>query len=189
MSGTSLRRRCWRRRSHAVDRVAATDAELAEIREQIKQMKEDYEARIRALEERLKAAETAGTAGAARRRQPPAPDASARLQRAACSPRSIPAISVVLQGNYQNLSQDPAQYGFNNIQLGEEVSPGPTRLRARRVGGHVLRQRRPPVRGQPHGLAGAGQLGRGRGSVRRGDRPAVRHRAEVRTLLLRHRIP
>ncbi len=38
--------------------VAATDAELAEIREQIRQLKETYEARIQALERRLKDAET-----------------------------------------------------------------------------------------------------------------------------------
>ena len=38
----------------------ATDAELAEIRDQIKQMKESYEARIRALKDRVKAAESSG---------------------------------------------------------------------------------------------------------------------------------
>src|SRR5207237_5520234 len=35
-----------------------------------------------------------------------------------------PGIAVVLQGNYQYLKQDPALYAFNNIQLGDEVSPG-----------------------------------------------------------------
>jgi len=39
--------------------IAASDADLAEIRAEIKQMKEAYEARIRALEERLKSAEAA----------------------------------------------------------------------------------------------------------------------------------
>src|SRR4249920_2106748 len=37
---------------------AATDADLADIREQIRQLKEAYEARIEALERRLKDAET-----------------------------------------------------------------------------------------------------------------------------------
>src|SRR5947207_1871686 len=52
--------------------LAATDADLAEIREQIKQMKESYEARIRALEDRLKAAEAA----------PLAPDNSVEVEEA-----------------------------------------------------------------------------------------------------------
>ena len=44
---------------------AATDADLAEIREQIRQLKESYEARIQALEQKLKDAETAKSALAA----------------------------------------------------------------------------------------------------------------------------
>jgi hypothetical protein len=100
---------------------AATDAELADIRAQIKEMKETYEARIRALEERLKAAETAATS---------APASSPVAAQASSSPSAStlaafnPGIAVVLQGNYQYLKQDPALYAFNNIQLGDEVTPG-----------------------------------------------------------------
>ena len=43
----------------AADVHAATDADLAEIRDQIRQLKESYEARIQALEQRLKDAEVA----------------------------------------------------------------------------------------------------------------------------------
>ena len=105
---------------------AASDAELAEIREQIKQMRQDYEARIRALEERLKAAEAGATTATATAPQPPSPPAAAPSTGYSASMLAAfnPGISVVLQGNYQNLSQDPAQYGFNNIQIGEEVTPG-----------------------------------------------------------------
>jgi hypothetical protein len=54
--------------------LAASDAELAEIREQIRQLKENYEARIQALEQRLKDAEAkSATATAA-----PPPTASTR---------------------------------------------------------------------------------------------------------------
>ena len=102
--------------------VAASDAELAEIREQIKQMKHDYEARIRALEGRLKAAEaTAPPAGPVPTAA--APDASPGYSRSMLAAFN-PGVSVVLQGNYQHLSRDPAQYGFNNVQLGDEVEPG-----------------------------------------------------------------
>src|SRR5205814_3696360 len=99
---------------------AATDADLAEIREQIKQMKESYEARIRALEDRLKAAEAAPPAQVGAPPSAPAPSAPSASTLAAFNP----GIAVVLQGNYQSLKQDPAQYGFNNIQIGEEVTPG-----------------------------------------------------------------
>jgi hypothetical protein len=100
--------------------VAATDAELAEIREQIKQMKESYETRIRALEDRLKAAEAAAATPAPPPVAAPAPASVAASTLAAFNP----GIAVVLQGNYQYLRQDPAQYAFNNIQIGEEVTPG-----------------------------------------------------------------
>jgi hypothetical protein len=100
--------------------VAATDAELAEIREQIKQMKESYETRIRALEDRLRAAEAVAATPAPPPVAAPAPASVAASTLAAFNP----GIAVVLQGNYQYLKQDPAQYAFNNIQIGEEVTPG-----------------------------------------------------------------
>ena len=100
---------------------AATDADLAEIREQIRQLKENYEARIQALEQRLKAAEAAAVpapAPAVAATPPSSPYSSSMLS------AFNPAIAVVLQGNYQYLKQDPALYAFNNIQIGEDVSPG-----------------------------------------------------------------
>jgi hypothetical protein len=99
--------------------TAATDADLAEIREQIKQLKEGYEARIRALEERLKAGETGGAAAAA---PPPAPPPSAPS--ASTLAAFNPGISVVLQGTYAHLSQDPTQFAINRFQTSEDVGPG-----------------------------------------------------------------
>src|SRR5213593_1299705 len=98
--------------------LAATDADLAEIREQIKQMKESYEARIRALEDRLKAAEATAPAAA-----PPSAPASSGPSASSLAAFN-PGIAVILQGNYQYLKQDPTLYAFNNIQIGDEVSPG-----------------------------------------------------------------
>src|SRR5450432_196800 len=95
--------------------VAASDAELADIRDQIRQLKENYEARIQALEQRLKDAETrtaplAGAAASAPTALPPAP-ATATPSPAAATATGIaafnPAISAVLQGTYGNFSQDP----------------------------------------------------------------------------------
>src|SRR5438270_13325375 len=81
---------------------AATDADLADIREQIRQMKESYEARIQALEQKLKEAQAkfdSATPAAAAPPTAPAPVTAV----AAPSPSSgisafNPAISAVLQG-------------------------------------------------------------------------------------------
>jgi hypothetical protein len=104
---------------------AATDAELADIREQIRQLKETYEARINALEARLRDAESRAAVAPA---VAPAP-AAAAAPAAAPSPASgiaafNPAISVVLQGTYTNLSQDPNRFALSGFQQGDEVGPG-----------------------------------------------------------------
>ena len=94
---------------------AASDADLAEIRNQIKSLKDEYEARIRALEERLKEAESRTAAPA------PAPSAaSAGAGLAAFNP----AISLVLQGTYANLSRDPDRFAIAGFPAGGEIGPG-----------------------------------------------------------------
>lgn len=108
---------------------AADNAELAQIREQIKQMKESYEARIQALEVRLQQAEsTAGNAldkaGKAEEKAVQAAAAPAAAPSAAASAFN-PEMSLILSGNYVNLSQDPADYriaGF--LPNGGEIGPG-----------------------------------------------------------------
>ena len=103
---------------------AATDADLAEIREQIRQLKDGYEARIQALEQKLKAAEAATPSVAAA--VPPAP-VVVPAPAAAPSPSPglsafNPAISAVLQGTYSNFSQDPLRYAIRGFALGSDVS-------------------------------------------------------------------
>ena len=105
----------------------ATDADLAEIRVQIQQLKDAYEARINALEARLRDAE----ANAARA----APPAGGAPPQAAAVPGPStsggggiaafnPAVSLVLQGTYANLSQDPKAYALSGFQKSPDVSPG-----------------------------------------------------------------
>jgi len=94
--------------SFAFPAHAAGDADLAEIRAQLQQMKEAYEQRINALEERLAKAEAAtGNAQAS------AAQAQAAAQQAGQKQTSAsafnPEISLILFGNYANLSQDPNQ--------------------------------------------------------------------------------
>ncbi len=111
---------------------AATDADLAEIRAQIQQLKESYEARIRALEERLKAAETkaatappaepaAASAAAVATAPPPTPPPPAPASVSASA--FNPAISAVLQGVYASLSQDPNNYAITGFVPSGDIAP------------------------------------------------------------------
>jgi len=115
---------------------AATDAELADIREQIRQLKESYEARIQALEQRLKAAETKpadARAAPAALSTPagsaptvaavPAPAAPAGAPTASANAFN-PAIYAVLQGTYTNLSQDPGNYAISGFVPSGDIAPG-----------------------------------------------------------------
>jgi hypothetical protein len=106
---------------------AATDADLAEIREQIRQLKESYEARIEALEQRLKEAEARASAPAAQAatEPPPAPPPVAPSAPAASSGIAAfnPALSAVLQGTYANLSQDPNQYAIAGFVPSGDIVP------------------------------------------------------------------
>ena len=94
---------------------AAADADLTEIRKQIQSLKDDYEARIRALEDKLKDAEAKAPAPA-----PLQSSGGANTGLAAFNP----AISLVLQGRYANLSQDPNTFAIAGFPLGGEAGPG-----------------------------------------------------------------
>ncbi len=96
---------------------AANEADLAEIRNQIRNLKDDYEARIRALEERLKDVQSKAVAPAATA-QPTAAGANAG------SNAFNPAISVVLQGTYANLSRDPNAFAIAGFPASREIGPG-----------------------------------------------------------------
>jgi len=94
---------------------AASDADLTEIRRQIQSLKDDYEARIRALEERVKEAE-----GRAAAPLPAAAPSSGGAGLAAFNP----AISLILAGTYANLSRDPGQFAIAGFPTGGDAGPG-----------------------------------------------------------------
>jgi hypothetical protein len=103
----------------AADVHAATDADLAEIRDQIRQLKESYEARIQALEQRVKDAEAKTAA---------APPAAVDVAAAPSAPSAglsafNPAISAVLQGVYANFSQDPNHYAIAGFVPSGDIVP------------------------------------------------------------------
>ncbi|MET3133150.1 hypothetical protein AAKU55_003435 [Oxalobacteraceae bacterium GrIS 1.11] len=120
---------------------AADDKALAAIRAEIRAMKDGYEARLQALEQRLQQAQAAAPAVVA------APEAAATEASAAAAlagpATGLPAagtpaagsstasnifnpnMSLILGGTMSNLSQDPAQYRLQGFMpSGGEVGPG-----------------------------------------------------------------
>lgn len=98
---------------------------LSEIRDEIRQMKAHYEARIQALEARLtqtqNAAKQAATTNAI------APSASPSAQTASTRANAFnPEIALILSGTYNYLQQDPDTYQLTGFMpSGGEVAPGP----------------------------------------------------------------
>jgi hypothetical protein len=85
---------------HPSGAYAASDADLQAIREQIQQLKQNYEQRIAQLEQRLQQTE-AGSATQATAQQASRPAAGGEGA-------FNPAVSLILEGTYGNLRQDPA---------------------------------------------------------------------------------
>ncbi len=108
---------------------AADNVELREIRAEIKQMRESYEARLKSLEQRLQAEQeknaklqaqaapptmSAGSpptsASPAMPATPAAPESGKAGRALASTNQFNPAISLILAGTYANLSQDPETF-------------------------------------------------------------------------------
>ncbi len=101
---------------------AADNSELAQIRNEIKQMKESYETRIQALEKRLQEAQasTGSPQAAAAATAAPTPTAAN-----VSSNVFNPSVALILGGTYANLSQDPNNYRIQGfVPGGEEIGPG-----------------------------------------------------------------
>ena len=117
--------------------LAATDADLAELRDQVRLLKEQYQQRIEALERRLAATERAAggtstvpatttTAQSATVAAPPAPAPASAMtaSRASGENATNPAISLVLNGVYSNLSKDAASYRIDGfVPPGSDIGP------------------------------------------------------------------
>ena len=86
---------------------AASDADLAQIRQQLQQLKDSYEQRIAALEDRLAQAEKTAFQADANATQAQA-SAQQAGQRQTSASSFNPEISLILSGSYTYLSQDPA---------------------------------------------------------------------------------
>jgi hypothetical protein len=109
---------------------AATEDELAAIRQQMESLQKQYEAQLKELETRLERAEAevkqtrAEISGA--KTAPPATAAATYPEPATSSgtPAAAnafnPALSVVLQGSVNSYSENPDKYALPGFQLGDE---------------------------------------------------------------------
>lgn len=108
--------------------TAADDKELNEIRAQMKLMKDSYEARMQALEQRLEQAEakSAQAQQAAPTLPELAPIATPPTSRATVSGNAYnPAMALILSGTMANLSQDPKLYRLQGFMPnGGDIGPG-----------------------------------------------------------------
>lgn len=101
--------------------TAASDEDLARIRGEIRELRQRYEARIQALEQRLKEAEARAVAA-----PPPPPAARAPASAPAGGPSSAfnPALSAILTGTYAHLKRDPASFRIPGFAPDGEIGPG-----------------------------------------------------------------
>lgn len=85
--------------------LAASDADLAEIRKQLQQMKDAYEQRIATLEQKLVKAENTATKAEATAKEAASVASEARLRPPAAQPATgfNPEISLILQGQYRRM--------------------------------------------------------------------------------------
>ena len=107
---------------------AATDADIEALRAELARVKAEYAERITELEAKVARLTPEANVGAIAAVDPAvAVDAAPAVPARATSSVSAfnPAISLILAGNYSNLSQDPEDYAIQGfIPAGEEIGPG-----------------------------------------------------------------
>jgi len=104
---------------------AADNTDMLQIRDEIKALRQNYETRIEALEQRLLRAEAIAGKSEIRAAQAESSHAQATPGTPPTAANAFnPAISLVLTGTYTNLSQDPAEYRISGFMPGGEIGPG-----------------------------------------------------------------
>ncbi|MFT3857374.1 MAG: TonB-dependent receptor [Aquabacterium sp.] len=109
---------------------AAEDAALQDLRRQIDALRQDYEARLQALEAKLTQAEQARTSAAGQPQDAPQAQAPSAFRSSASSGGGNlansfnPAISLVLNGTYAALSKSPDTWRITGfVPAGDEAGP------------------------------------------------------------------
>jgi len=107
----------------------ADDPEIEQLRQQLEQLKLEYNNKIEELEKRLHATEIASQQNPVEQQPQAVPENVAAVMEPAPSETSgsnsfNPDISLILDGRYGYSSQDPDNYEIPGFMLGEEGGPG-----------------------------------------------------------------
>ena len=110
---------------------AQSAADIQSLREEIQQLRTQYEARIKALESKLEAAQAQSAPAApapANAAAPPAAQPAAAVATAGPPSSSTsfnPALSLILSGTAARTSRDPSQYRISGFSLPPDAEIGP----------------------------------------------------------------
>ncbi len=102
-------------------------SDIKALKQEIQAMRSDYEVRLQAMEQRLKAAEAAAASSAASAAVTPAatPAATPTANTPSTGTNSLnPAISLILSGNYARTSRDPASSAITGFHLPKDAAVG-----------------------------------------------------------------
>ncbi len=113
---------CLASQSMSTAAFAADDATLKQLQQQIQEMREQYESRLKTLERKLEQAQATSDRSTASQVASQAAPKQATL---ASSNAFNPSVALILSGNYANLSRDPDTWEMTGFQTGDgEVGPG-----------------------------------------------------------------
>ncbi len=104
--------------------VTAAD-EVEQIRDELEQLREGYESRIRQLEKRLDAAESAASENQVHPRSEPVGASVPGGRRAASGNAFNPAVSAIVQAKISRFSEDPGDAAIPGFQIGGEAGLPP----------------------------------------------------------------
>jgi len=111
-----------------INPAIADDQEIEQLRQQLEQIKLDYNNKLEEMEKRLQEAEqsqqiltnkVSDKQSASRPQQVPTQSATKRGDK-----NFNPAVSLILDGRYSNFSEDPEDYSLSGFQLMGEAGPG-----------------------------------------------------------------
>lgn len=108
--------------------AAPSSADIAALKQEIAAIRDSYEARLRALEQRLKLAEATAPVPAAAAAAPPTATPLAAPTPApsvAAANAFNPAMSLILSGGYLRSTQDPSSYRIRGFALPADAEVGP----------------------------------------------------------------
>ena len=102
--------------------LAASDAEVAELKHMLQELRQDYESRIAILENKIDAAEAKANSAEEKAQSLQDKEIADNESRVAADDnRFNPALSIVLQGTAANYSQDPDDWYLPGFQTGGEA--------------------------------------------------------------------